>query len=95
MVGAERPVDGEHFSREALATPPDGWSLEGSAPWAWLTQDLSDSGVIGDSRDSTNLLGEQIEKALVAHWLTLLKNLMGSEWPPVSAIEGGHGKAKD
>ena len=24
LVGAERPVDGEHFSREALATPPDG-----------------------------------------------------------------------
>ena len=29
---------------------PEGWSLEGNAPTAWLTDDFSKSGVIGDSR---------------------------------------------
>ena len=27
---------------------PEGWSLEGNAPTAWLTEELSKSGVIGD-----------------------------------------------
>ena len=39
LVGPERPFDGEHFSEVSSATPPSGWSLEGAAPWAWLTKD--------------------------------------------------------
>ncbi len=83
LVGSDRPVDGQHFSAESLATPPKGWSLEGAAPWAWLTNDLSNSGVIGDSRESNQLLGDAIQEALIDHWIVLLTNLMQSQWPPV------------
>ncbi len=83
LVGEERLVDGEHSSPSQLATPPKGWSLEGSAPCAWLTEDLSASGVIGDSRGANLSLGKSLEDALVAHWVNLFTNLMTSKWPPV------------
>ena len=83
LVGSERPFDGQHFSEDSLATPPNGWSLEGAAPWAWLTKDLSKSGVIGDSRDSTKSLGKKLENALIDHWVYLLTQLMDSDWPPI------------
>ena len=87
LVGSERPFDGEHLSSDALATPPYGWSLEGAAPWAWLTKDLSDSGVIGDSRASTESLGKEIEHALINHWVELLTSLLESQWPPVEQLK--------
>ena len=87
LVGVERPVDGEHLSKDLLATPPEGWSLEGASPCAWLTKDLSDSGVIGDSRSASQPLGKDIEIALIDHWVRLLTNLMESNWPPVSDKE--------
>jgi len=87
LVGTARPLDGDHFSQDSLATPPSGWSLEGAAPCAWLTNDLSDSGVIGDSREANSSLGKALEQALVDHWVTLMTNLMESKWPPVGERE--------
>ncbi len=84
LVGSLRPLDGEHFSKESVASPPEGWSLEGAAPWAWLTKDLSVSGVIGDSRSSNQSLGNHLQELLIDHWARLLTNLMESEWPPVT-----------
>lgn len=83
LVGEARPVDGNHQSFDLKATPPPGWSLEGHAPCAWLSDELTESGVIGDSRGATEDLGERLEKALTEHWVTLLKSLLDSEWPPV------------
>ena len=83
LVGAERPIDGEHADSKNIATPPEGWSLEGAAPWSWLTEDLSRTGVIGDSRESSLELGNALYKALVEHWTALLANLMASDWPPL------------
>ncbi len=83
LVGEQRPVDGDHSSQVKDATPPEGWSLEGPSPCAWLTGDLSASGVIGDSRDSNSELGDRIMQVLTDHWIKLLINLMGSNWPPV------------
>ena len=80
LVGLERPIDGI-FENSSV---PKGWSLEGAAPCAWLTKDLSHSGVIGDSNDSTSNLGEQLEKALVDHWVEMLSNLVKSDWPPIN-----------
>lgn len=82
LVGAERPLDGDHVSQKSAATPPEGWSLEGAAPLAWFTADLSESGVVGDSRGADANLGHQLEKALVAHWSRLFTSLMDSNWPP-------------
>ena len=87
LVGVERPVDGidEHVfgSDQSSQTAPKGWSLEGAAPCAWLTKDLSLTGVIGDSSTSNSSLGEEIEKALVSHWVELFTSLMESNWPPI------------
>ncbi len=94
LVGSERPTDGlnqdinwkNNFkdSGEINIPAPTGWSLEGAAPCAWLTKDLSQSGVIGDSIGSTKELGESLENALVVHWVKLFSSLMNSEWPPIN-----------
>ncbi|MFL0733258.1 MAG: creatininase family protein, partial [Prochlorococcus sp.] len=55
---------------------------------AWLTDDLSVSGVIGDSRGANATLGKALQQALVAHWLNLLTSLMASSWPPVRDNKG-------
>lgn len=88
LVGLERPVDGDHYTPGLSTTPPMGWSLEGHAPCAWLTDDFSESGVIGDSREANAALGKALEQALVDHWVNLLISLMGSQWPPVREPEG-------
>ena len=82
LVGEERPLDGDHVSDTAAATPPEGWSLEGPAPLAWFAADLSRSGVVGDSRGANERLGSQLETALVVHWCRLFSSLMRSSWPP-------------
>ncbi len=83
LVGPDRPCDGRHTGHDNSATPPKGWSLEGPAPCAWLTSDLSETGVIGDSRESNLALGETLESALVDHWVDRLTVLMASNWPPI------------
>ncbi len=75
LVGPERPFEG--FSQKI----PDGWSLEGDSPTAWMTSDLSKSGVIGDSRGANAIIGNDLRKLLVDHWQHMLLNLMASDWP--------------
>ena len=75
LVGPERPFDG-------LVSPPEGWSLEGPQPCAWLSNELTTSGVIGDSRNSTAELGASIEKLLISGWKRRLETLLVSDWPP-------------
>ncbi len=84
LVGEERPVDGikESSLINKYCEIPKGWSLEGAAPCAWLTKDLSNSGVIGDTTDSSQELGLKLEKALVDHWVELFTGLINSDWPP-------------
>ena len=77
LVGDERPVDGDsNNSDKKKINVPDGWSLEGAAPCAWLTHDLSKTGVIGDSRDSNPDLGDSLRELLINHWTKLFLNLM-------------------
>ena len=77
LVGEQRPVDG------LLPTPaPKGWSLEGALPTAWLTHDISASGVVGDARGANRELGEALERRLVEGWQQLLVELLRSDWPP-------------
>ena len=75
LVGDERPCEG--IGRQI----PEGWSWEGNAPTAWLTKDLSKSGVIGDSKDSNKELGDSLKGLLINHWFKLIMNLMKSDWP--------------
>ena len=75
LVGEERPCEG--IERKI----PSGWSLEGDAPIAWITKELSKSGVIGDSQGSNIELGNSLKNLLVNHWYKLIMNLMESDWP--------------
>lgn len=84
LVGSERPADGDHSSAAAASTPPEGWSLEGDAPMAWFTADLSASGVVGDSRGADIALGLQLQTQLIRHWKALFTRLLESSWPPVA-----------
>ena len=76
LVGEERP-----FEEVNQGQIPAGWSLEGNAPISWLTKDLSNSGVIGDSRGSNEELGKSLQSLLINHWYKLIMNLMSSDWP--------------
>ena len=80
LVGEQRPVDGLP-GLEGRPCPPSGWSLEGAAPFAWLMQDLSHSGVIGDSSAASADLGKLLEQHLVVHWTKRLRALLVSDWP--------------
>ncbi len=86
IVGNERPSNSvfENKLQNSEFVTPEGWSLEGAAPCAWLTKDLSESGVIGDSRLSNSELGLKLKKALVEHWIKLFTSLMKSSWPPTN-----------
>ena len=75
LVGDERPCEGIPKSK------PSGWSLEGEAPTAWFTSDISNSGVIGDSRGANIDLGNELKKLLVEHWYNMILGLMSSDWP--------------
>ncbi|WP_269622554.1 creatininase family protein [Prochlorococcus marinus] len=84
LVGIERPYDGDSQLLEGKdISVPAGWSLEGAAPCAWLTNELSISGVIGDSREAHPLLGDKLREVLIDHWAQLFLSLMESNWPPV------------
>ncbi len=87
LVGEQRPVDGLP-GLEGRPCPPSGWSLEGAAPFAWLMQDLSHSGVIGDSSAASADLGKLLEQHLVVHWTKRLRALLVSDWPgPGEAVD--------
>ena len=85
LVGPSRPVDGAH-GPGSIHAPPDGWSLEGAAPCAWLTSDLSETGVIGDARLASIELGSQLEQALISHWTQCFKSLLCSDWPLTKSV---------
>ena len=76
LVGPERQAGG------FLQPPPPGWSLEGGAPCAWLTRDLSTNGVIGDPTDASAELGAALFDRLVEGWLGRFETLLNSDWPP-------------
>ena len=81
LVAAERPAGGKNPCSPA-AKPPNGWSLEGDAPWAWLMAEVSENGVIGDSRGANPKLGTALSNALENQWLERFSALLASDWPP-------------
>jgi len=83
LVGPDRPRDGD------LGGPiPQGWSLEGQSPLAWLTQELSCSGVIGDAGGASAALGAQLFERLVEGWRQRLDALLRSAWPASDLVPG-------
>jgi creatinine amidohydrolase len=81
LTGADRRADG------MTASPiPQGWSLEGQAPCAWLTREVSHSGVIGDPTAASAELGAALYERLVDGWCRRLEALLASDWPPGSGV---------
>ena len=91
LVGPERPCDG----LQPAVPPPEGWSLEGAAPCAWFTADISRSGVVGDSRGADASLGQRLTVALMEHWSCLFRGLMTSDWPSAADARRVRGPATE
>jgi creatinine amidohydrolase len=82
QVGELRPRDGL-----AGQAPPPGWDLEGAVPAAWLTSDLSASGVIGSACGASASLGAELFNRLLAGWTARFESLLLSDWPPTGPRE--------
>lgn len=84
LVGPGRPIDGQKGG-----LPPQGWSLEGAVPNAWLSRDLSSTGVVGNSSGASGELGAQLWERLVEGWLQRFGALLCSDWPPTDGHWAG------
>ena len=85
LVGSDRPLDG-YPAPGSVQDPPEGWSLEGAAPCAWLTDDLSATGVIGDAREASVDLGCRLQERLICHWQARFQTLLASDWPSTKSL---------
>lgn len=77
LVGQQRPHDGD-----LPQPPPEGWDLEGAVPTAWLSHELSRTGVIGNAEGADPALGEALFSCLVQGWTRRFESLLVSDWPP-------------
>lgn len=50
-------------------------SMEGKLPFAWVTRDLSESGVMGDPTVASKEKGDRILNSLVEGWLQVIKDV--------------------
>jgi creatinine amidohydrolase len=80
LIGSELSPDGP---QPGMAPP--GWSLEGPCPTAWLSREVSRSGVIGDPTGADAELGERFFTRLVEGWVLRMESLLRSDWPPTPA----------
>jgi creatinine amidohydrolase len=63
--------------------PEDGLlDMEAARPFAWLTHDLSSSGVLGDATIATKAKGESLLASLAAGWVRLLGDIHRFRQPP-------------
>jgi creatinine amidohydrolase len=64
---------------------PEGLPPDGAAPWAWMTTDLSPSGVIGDPLLASAALGSQLVERAAAGLAGLIGRMAAAPWPPSGA----------
>lgn len=76
-------VQGDRLVREyPQGVPTDGLlSLEGALPFAWLTRDLSQSGVIGDATTASPEKGQQILDQLSSGWVAVIEAIWRFQAP--------------
>lgn len=58
-------------------------SMEGKLPFAWVTKDLSKSGVIGDPTTATQEKGHQLLDALATGWTQVIEEIYRFQQPQV------------
>jgi creatinine amidohydrolase len=61
-------------------------SMEGNLPFAWVTSDLSRSGVLGDPTVATAEKGEKILASLVTSWTQVFRDLYRFRQPRVDSL---------
>jgi creatinine amidohydrolase len=64
---------------------PEGLPPSGRARWAWMTTDLSPSGVIGDPTLATAALGAHLVARAVEGLSKLVERIAATDWPPGKA----------
>ncbi len=77
MALAPELVRTDRFAAEYPAgLPQDGLlSMEGALPFAWLTSDVSKSGVLGDPRLATREKGERLLESLADGWARTIADM--------------------
>jgi creatinine amidohydrolase len=58
-------------------------SMEGKLPFAWLTKELSKSGVMGDATVASKEKGDRILESLAAGWVQIIKDIYRFRQPQV------------
>lgn len=56
-------------------------SMEGNLPFAWVTRDLSQSGVIGDPLPATKARGDRLLESLATGWATVIQDIHHFQQP--------------
>ncbi|MGK7892964.1 MAG: creatininase family protein, partial [Xenococcus sp. (in: cyanobacteria)] len=56
-------------------------SMEGKLPFAWLTRELSKTGVMGDATVATLEKGEQILDSVADGWVQVIKDIYNFQQP--------------
>lgn len=58
-----------------LTSPDSLLSMEGKLPFAWLTRELSRSGVLGDATSATKEKGDRILASLAEGWIRVIEDV--------------------
>jgi creatinine amidohydrolase len=59
-------------------------SMEGALPFAWLTNDLTESGTLGDATAATEQIGADLMESLADGWAKLIGELHAFQPPRTS-----------
>ncbi|WP_448562518.1 creatininase family protein [Trichothermofontia sp.] len=81
--------DHVHMDQAVAEYPPDLpadslLSVEGKLPFAWVTQDLSQSGVMGNPLAATRDKGDRLLAALSRSWVQVIENLYTFRPPTIA-----------
>jgi creatinine amidohydrolase len=58
--------------------------MEGKLPFAWLTKELSKSGVMGDATVATKEKGDRILESLAQGWVQVIQDVYKFQQPNLS-----------
>ncbi|NEP43008.1 MAG: creatininase family protein [Okeania sp. SIO2H7] len=59
-------------------------SMEGKLPFAWLTKELTRSGVLGDATVASQEKGDRILESLIESWVEVIRDVYEFQQPEVS-----------
>lgn len=63
-------------------------SMEGKLPFAWLTRELSQSGVLGDPTTATKQKGDRLLESVSDGWVQVIQDVYKFRQPSIKAEDG-------